>query len=1056
MLDHALRLLAAGVSVIPLNPRPEPDPDGRAKKPALASWEPYQSALATEDEARQWWNMRSRRGMAVVTGAVSGVVVVDLDGVEAVAWGHEHLPVTPARVRTHRGEHWYYAHPGTKTDNGADVLKTKKAKGWAVDIRGDGGYVVAPPTVHPNGSTYQWLQEPSGQWTAALPRFQSDWFKASERSTDLLLGTMSMNSQDGRTTHQDADGSARSNQAPKIRSVIGRVLGTPENPSASAGITLPDSFDREVTARTAGSAAVARDPMSPVERARRWMATHEPAVAGQGGNNRTYNAACQLARNFGLNEHDAFEVLAEWNRSCVPPWDDKDLRRFVRNASKYGRGAVGAMIIEGPWEGSKRGVGRQGSDAAGESDAEQPPKPVIRVVMAELERMVDEAEAALCLDPDVFQRGGQLVQVRRDGARRIKMLERQPGEPVISAIGTSRLLELMARSARWVKRERRDGEWVETPVAPPERVARALLERPEWAVRPIEGVIEAPTIRQDGTLLDQPGYDEATGLLYLAESAPMVAVPEHPTQADAERALAFLREELTPDFPWAEECHRSAALALLLTTLLRPLVPEQVPMFLITSSTPGSGKGLWIDVVATVAFGRMAPTLVPREKDDQNHTAITSLAMTGARLIKYDEVDSIDGAALRSALTTSYWQDRRFHSQEMVGIPVRWIWAATGVNPQIKGDMERRIVPIRIEPEDARPDARTDFRHDPLVPWVAAHRDELLTACLTIGRAWVLAGRPQTECEPYGSYSAWSKTIRAMLLWLGAVDPNLGRQAVRDSAAQARGPIEGLLAAWHERWGTAPTKLAQAIREARQENGDLWEMMLAIAGTRTGDDVDKVRLSLALRKVVRRILGGFAITSHLDRKGVSEWTVQPVVPGVPGVAGGSSYSTGQREEVAKKDLVEERSVQHPPQPPAPPAPSGGPSAAVTADAIDAAARWLRLAGAMSAASLVVLCDDLLPVHVWAWHPATLVAEHRDALGWLRQLTPAQRVRAVDLAATQLGATTTVAICDSNEVQFFELRPGAASEWAGWLDEVTDEAWMLAGWSAPKSVRGGVT
>lgn len=162
----ALDLLRRGLSVIPV-PRPDATHDG--KVPALA-WKPYQTRRATEAEVVAWFE--TEQNIAVITGAVSNAVVVDADSPEAERWLVRHLPRTPWQVRTARGLHAYYRHPGVPVRNRAKV-ETRDGK-LALDVRGDGGYVIGPGSVHASGHVYLM----GGDWSvplASLPMFWVGW-----------------------------------------------------------------------------------------------------------------------------------------------------------------------------------------------------------------------------------------------------------------------------------------------------------------------------------------------------------------------------------------------------------------------------------------------------------------------------------------------------------------------------------------------------------------------------------------------------------------------------------------------------------------------------------------------------------------------------------------------------------------------------------------------------------------------------------------------------------------------------------------------------------------
>jgi len=90
------------------------------------------------------------------------------------------------------------------------------------------------------------------------------------------------------------------------------------------------------------SAAVTRPDA--VKRARGFVASTPPAVAGSHGDVRTFRLCCRLVRGFALSDDEALEVLASWNARCEPPWSDRDLRAKLRNARRYGREPVAGLL----------------------------------------------------------------------------------------------------------------------------------------------------------------------------------------------------------------------------------------------------------------------------------------------------------------------------------------------------------------------------------------------------------------------------------------------------------------------------------------------------------------------------------------------------------------------------------------------------------------------------------------------------------------------------------------------------------------------------------------
>jgi predicted P-loop ATPase len=138
-LERARAYLALGLNVIPLNLR---------KKPAI-KWKVFQTARATDADLVKWFGGRQQRNLAIATGPVSGVVVVESDTPEAEAWCKANLPHTPMQTQSARGVHRYYAHPPID-----DVPAFLRVGGLAIEVKRQGQYAVAPGSIHPTGHVY--------------------------------------------------------------------------------------------------------------------------------------------------------------------------------------------------------------------------------------------------------------------------------------------------------------------------------------------------------------------------------------------------------------------------------------------------------------------------------------------------------------------------------------------------------------------------------------------------------------------------------------------------------------------------------------------------------------------------------------------------------------------------------------------------------------------------------------------------------------------------------------------------------------------------------------
>jgi hypothetical protein len=124
----------------------------------------FKKATTDLDAIRFWWTRWPKSNIGMPTGAWSGVVVLDVDpdkgGFETFQALIRRYGVLPSTRVVHTGGgglHFYFVHPGIYTRNSAGKL------GPGLDIRGDGGYVLLPPSVHAENRTYSWQEAWNGE-----------------------------------------------------------------------------------------------------------------------------------------------------------------------------------------------------------------------------------------------------------------------------------------------------------------------------------------------------------------------------------------------------------------------------------------------------------------------------------------------------------------------------------------------------------------------------------------------------------------------------------------------------------------------------------------------------------------------------------------------------------------------------------------------------------------------------------------------------------------------------------------------------------------------------
>jgi hypothetical protein len=205
-------------------------------KKSSVPWRTLQDERVSDEQAAQWWS-DTRAGVGIICGAISGIVVVDIDGPEgeeAIA-GFD-LPETPTAV-TGRGRHLYFAHPGDDVPNRSGVLPK-------VDVRGDGGYVVSPPSVHASGHIYAWAQglSPDDVGLAECPA----WVYGEDPSPkrDQSEAESPRNSSDWIARVQDGVNEGARNET--TAALVGHLLSRRVQPRVTA--TLVHSWAQTMTA----------------------------------------------------------------------------------------------------------------------------------------------------------------------------------------------------------------------------------------------------------------------------------------------------------------------------------------------------------------------------------------------------------------------------------------------------------------------------------------------------------------------------------------------------------------------------------------------------------------------------------------------------------------------------------------------------------------------------------------------------------------------------------------------------------------------------------------
>ncbi|WP_376094348.1 hypothetical protein ACE7GA_00945 [Roseomonas sp. CCTCC AB2023176] len=512
-------------------------------------------------------------------------------------------------------------------------------------------------------------------------------------------------------------------------------------------------------------------------------------------------------------------------------------------------------------------------------------RPLIRVAGGTIPRVVDAAEKALLrAELGLYQRGPFIV---RPGTVMVRTAaEHEVTARRIFEVEEHALAEAMTQAADWEKFDARSENWI--PIDAPVKVATTYRQRKgRWRLPVLTGLINAPTLRADGSLLAASGYDPVTGLLLETGATRFPPIPAEPSWDEAREAISILLG-LIETFPFVSDADRSVALATILTGCIRRALPT-APLHAFTAPVMGSGKSKLVDLACLVATGREAAVMSQGKTEEEFEKRIGSLLLAGETVIPIDNCEApLGGEFLCTVLTQTTARTRLLGRSETPELPTNALITATGNNLVLIGDMTRRAVICRLDPGCERPELRR-FAQDP-VAQVRADRARYLVAALTALRAFHVAGCPQQR-DPLGSFETWSRVVRDAMVWLDLADPVDTMESIR-GADPTLDALTAVMTHWGEVLGSQKVVVREIIEAATDQvtvtalgalpparlafrHPDFREALLAVAGD--GGAINGRRLGKWLAAQDGRIVGGRRFKKRGLSAGNQQWQLEAVV-----------------------------------------------------------------------------------------------------------------------------------------------------------------------------------
>lgn len=492
-------------------------------------------------------------------------------------------------------------------------------------------------------------------------------------------------------------------------------------------------------------------------------------------------------------------------------------------------------------------------------------RPTIKVEPGELHRIVDAGESILADTGRYYQRGGLIVSIGTDP---------ESNETTIKPVSQPALLRALSGAASWLRYDARAEDFVVSD--PPARHVQVLFDSEGYQHLPaLIGLARQPHLRSDGAVVRDAGFDQATGLFGVFD-ARRFCIPDAPTHAQASDALAELRA-LLPEFAFAGPCDESAALSAMLTAAIRPSLTA-APMYHVRAPQIASGKSYLTSIIAAFA-GPSAPSAVAfPPTDEECQKLLLATLLTAPSVVVFDNLtnDLIPHKSLCSALTEEFLTGRILGVSKTATVGTRALFLSSGNNVDAVRDMARRAITIALDPQVETPAAR-QFSGDPLSR-VRADRGRFVSLAITVIRAWVTAGSPNTTCKPLASYGQWSAWVRQPLLWLGMPDPaeRVFDQLARDPDRETLGR---LLCAWRAAFGAAPAMVREAVAMAEtgfsEVAASLREVLLEVAEDR--GEINRRRLGRWVARHQGRIVDGQRFERASGTTSAERWACKSVM-----------------------------------------------------------------------------------------------------------------------------------------------------------------------------------
>jgi len=793
-------------------------------------------ATTDQDRILAWWGEHPEANVAMATGSISGVIIIDVDtgngkeGDIAITTACADKGGVPPTLRAQSGSgglHYAYTYRTNPYTRKIGFLKH-------VDYLADGGYVIVQPSCNTKGA-YTWQCKPAIAKPKDIKRLRAEmqelpaWF-------DALEGSGRSGRKGDRKTRNEAT----------------------------------------MRARIVNAAAMefrASDP--------KWVEQVQLALACCDPDSRDdwVLFGIILGREFERNE-DGWRLYNEWaSRSAkfADAGTPKAMRGYYYDESNCmpqgGEPATIATIFsrarDGGWTLPAGGLDRRPVVAYRAGRAIETVNTVLTLLARERE---SESDAPLRVY--AFGSGlGSVIETHDYGAMYNK--DGTPPNGWIMRVSAYNSMALGSRVTHTATVVKFSATGSTLQVECPTEVSSLLLSDYSKHFPRLNGIVQWPMVIDRRIIGSEEPYDPKAGLLFsLPEKLDLSDIGGG--KAEAQKSWEWIKTVALADFPFGGDRDWAAALALLLTFVQRRMM-DSAPAFLITAPIQGTGKTSLVKFASRVVHGRTIGASSLSMVAEEQRKAITAALLTNPPALLFDNLQagsSFDSKELAVAMTSGEWEDRRLGSTERLTLPNRAVWTFTGNNVSLSNDLRRRFVVIRLVPQ-SRAHFEQRFSRN-LDTWAVEHRQEVLRALLTI-LSW--GAKSSTDLNTESGFPVWDREVRRVVVALTGFDPFklLSEQSEEDHDDDLEEAIGMLTKAWAMFINVEPATVRDfidlvhdAVKSAnptRRKTAESVDTAVAIIRSKPEQHLDALDYGRALKMMEDRPLLVSGEDVHFECKG---------------------------------------------------------------------------------------------------------------------------------------------------------------------------------------------